>query len=168
MSDSQDIDELIEASFVELQMKTQAHQDAWGFGKFDRWDMDTQQGDLVFTDDDGLTATCPAQAIGSYSHDDGSWLWAWANPSIPDPLKRDALEVKAYGEERGLAMLTERKLDLGDEARAWELAALMVKVTEAQGAYRCPLGSTAFFVSFGEVRLSKAGSTRRPWWRFWS
>jgi len=167
MSELQDFGQLIEASFAELQMKTQAHQQSWGFGDFDRWDMDTQQGDLVFTNPDGFTATCPAQAVGSFNHDDGTWLWAWANPSLPEALKRDVRKVKAYGEEHGFNLLTEPKHELGDEMRAWELAALATKLAEAQGAYRCPLGSTAFFVTFSEVRLTKSAAARRPWWRFW-
>ncbi|WP_165246434.1 DUF6882 domain-containing protein [Paludisphaera soli] len=156
MDEAMDLEELIKAGVAELQMKTRSHRDGWGFGKFERWCMDTQKGELRFTNKDGFTATCPAQAIGTYNRDDGGWLWAWANPSLPDDLKRDVFKVKAYGEERGLPLLTEPRLNLGDEARAWELAALAVKLNEAQGAYRCLLGSTAFFVSFGEVRLSKA------------
>lgn len=128
---------------------------AWGLGTFDRWDIDQQVGDLVFSNDDGTTATAPAQIIGSFSTNDNSWLWAWDNPSIVDAMKRDALKVKQYGEQHGIENLTTRKW-IGTEEDAWAMAALAVKLTGAQGAYRGPSGKSFVFMTFGEVKLSKS------------
>lgn len=75
--------------------------------------------------------------------------------------------MKAYGQEHGFDALVEPKQEIGDESRAWELTSLAVMLTDAQGAYRCPLGDTSFFVTFSGVRLSKNQAMRRPWWRFW-
>ena len=40
MPEDQRFAELLDMSMAELQMKTAAHQGAWGFGNFDRWEMD--------------------------------------------------------------------------------------------------------------------------------
>jgi Family of unknown function (DUF6882) len=85
----------------ELALKTQAHKEAWGVGKIERWDLSQDTGELVFSLPDGIKAVCPAQIIGTYNSQDQTWLWAWANPSIDEKLRADALKVRKYGEEWG-------------------------------------------------------------------
>ncbi|MEM7316566.1 MAG: DUF6882 domain-containing protein [Planctomycetota bacterium] len=97
---------------------------------------------------------CAAQIIGSFNTKDNSWLWAWDNPSVLDKLKAHALKLKEYGEEHGIERLTDRKWT-GTEDDAWEMAALAVKLCDAQGAYRGPAGSTLIFMTFGKVKMSK-------------
>lgn len=148
---------LLETSIQELQWKTEAHK-TWGLGTFDRWDIDQRVGNLVFTTADGATAVTPAQIIGSFNTTDNTWLWAWDNPSIADALKRDALKVREYGQKHGIEKLTTRKWT-GTEDDAWAMAALAVKLCDAQGAYRGPTGSAYVLMTFGEVELSKRPAT---------
>jgi hypothetical protein len=138
----------------ELRLKTQAHDGTWGLGSAD-WSVEQDAGTIVFTSaEKGLTATCAVQIIGTYNTDDGTWLWGWDHRSVAAPLQQHARRLKAYGEERGIAALTTRKLAC-EEAEAWDFAALACKLCEAQGAYRGPAGSTLVFMTFGEVRLGK-------------
>lgn len=154
MTASDDFQTLLDVSMEELRLKTSAHQAGFGLGTFERWDIDQDIGDLVFSNADGFTAVAPAQIIGSYNANDGTWLWAWANPSVVEALQADALKLKAYGEEHGIEKLTKPKWS-GTEDDAWEMAALAVHLCEQQGAYRGPAGSTYIFMTFGEVTLSK-------------
>jgi hypothetical protein len=152
---SQDeFDQLLAQSVEELQLKTEGHT-AWGLGKFEEWELDQDQGRLVFSNPDGTRAVAPAQIIGSFNTLDKSWLWAWDNPSVVDALKRDALKVKSYGEQHNIEKLTSSKWQ-GEESDAWAMAALAVKLCDAQGAYRGPAGDTLVFISFGKVEISKA------------
>lgn len=144
---------LLDVSSEELQSKTEAHK-AWGLGMFDRWDIDQEVGDLVFSNSDGTTAIAPVQIIGSFSTNDNSWLWAWDNPSIVDDLKLHASKLKAYGKQHGIERLTTRKWT-GTEHDAWAMAALAVKLCDAQGAYRGPAGPSYLFMTFGEVKISE-------------
>ena len=143
---------LLDASMEELRLKTIAHQ-GWGFGKADRWSLDMSRGDLIFTFNSGMIATCPSQIVGSFDTESGTWLWAWANPSIPDPLKRDSVRVRDYGLEHHLDRLTSAEW-AGTEEDAWPMAALACKLCQAQGVYRGPAGTAFVFMSFGEVKLS--------------
>ena len=145
---------LLDASMEELRLKTAGHQAGWGLGKSNRWSLDQSRGDLLFTFDDGVVATCPAQIVGSFDTTDGSWLWGWANPSIADSLKRDSLRVKEYGQQLQIARLTSAEWP-GTEADAWAMAALTCKLCEAQGVYRGPAGTAFVFMTFGKVALSK-------------
>lgn len=138
---------------TELQLKTEGHK-AWGLGSFDRWSIEQEVGNLVFTDADGTTALAPAQIIGSFSTQDNSWLWAWDNPSIADDLKVHARQLKDYGNKHSITKLTSRKWT-GTEDDAWAMVALAVKLCDAQGAYRGPAGSSYLFMTFGEVKVSR-------------
>jgi hypothetical protein len=144
---------LLDASMEELRLKTMAHQTGWGLGKAARWSLDQSCGDLVFAFDNGVLATCPAQIIGSFDSADDSWLWAWANPSIHDPLKQDSLRVRDYGQQQQIDRLTSAEW-AGTEADAWAMAALACKLCEAQGVYRGPAGTAFVFITFGKVVLS--------------
>ncbi|OYP31678.1 DUF6882 domain-containing protein [Rhodopirellula sp. MGV] len=150
---SDDFQDLLDVSMEELQLKTEAHK-AWGLGTFDRWNIDQDVGDLVFSNADGAKAVAPAQIIGSFSTNDNSWLWAWDNPSISDDLKSHAWKLKEYGEKHGIEKLTTRKWT-GTEGDAWAMVALAVRLCGAQGAYRGPAGPSYVFMTFGEVQISK-------------
>lgn len=147
-------DQLSQSSMQELQLKTQAAT-GWGLGKFKRWDFNQDTGQLVFSDPDGTTAKCSAQIIGSYNAADGSWEWAWNNPSVADNLKKDSLVVKKYGEDHGFKKLTEAAWN-GSQDDAWAMAAIACKVCGSQGVYRGPASDTLFvYFNFGTVQLSK-------------
>jgi len=149
-----DFSTLQKMSVEELALKTQAHKEAWGLGKIERWDLSQNTGELVFSLPDGIKAICPAQIIGTYNSEDRTWMWAWANPSIDERLRADALKVRKYGEEHRIDRLTKPKWE-GTEDDAWAMAALAVKLCGEQGAYRGPSGTTYVFIAFGEVKLSK-------------
>jgi hypothetical protein len=152
--DTPEFKELLHSSMEELRLKTEAHQGGWRLGKSKRWDLDQTKGDLIFTFDDGVVASCPAQLVGSFDSAGGTWLWGWANPSIGDSLKRDALRVRDYGQEHKIVRLTSAEWPC-TEADAWLMAAFACKHCGAQGVYRGPAGTAFVFISFGEVRLSK-------------
>ena len=145
---------LLDVSMNELRLKTTGHQQGWGLGKSARWDIDQSQGNLVFTFADGIVATAPAQIIGSFDSTTSEWLWAWANPSIAEPLKRDSLKVKEYGQKHQITRLTSSEW-FGKEDDAWSMTALASKLCEAEGAYRGPAGTSFVFMTFGKVELSK-------------
>jgi len=149
-----DFSTLQKLSMEELKLKTDAHRQAWGLDRITRWDLNQDTGQLIFSLPDGLKAEGPAQIIGTYNSEGHTWLWAWANPSIEDKLKVDALKLRKYGEEHHIDRLTTSKW-LGTEDDAWSMAAVAVKLCGEQGAYRGPAGATRVFIAFGEITLSK-------------
>lgn len=144
---------LLEGSREALRLQTQAHCDSWGLGKSGRWDFDQDSGELVFTFPDKI-ARAPGQIIGSFNTRENSWLWAWANPSILDAIKRDSMKVRDYGGQHGIRRLTTAKWQ-GAESDAWDMAALACRLCQSNGAYRGPAGATLIFITFGEVQLTQ-------------
>src|SRR5262245_48065666 len=96
---------LLDRCMAELRLKTEAHAGGWGLGTTDRWDLDQEDGHLVFTSKK-MTATAAAQIIGTYSTESGTFLWAWDHPSVLPPLQEHARCVRQYGEQHGIAALT--------------------------------------------------------------
>lgn len=92
-----------------------------------RWDLESatarfrsRKGPVTF----GL------QCVGSVF--DGTFLWAWANASIPAVSTERLSEVQAFGQANGLGLLTEREFD-GDHGAAVEMLAVSGRVLDAQG-----------------------------------
>lgn len=152
-SASREFRALLDQSMEELRMKTSGHDATWNISEAS-WSVDQDVGNVVFATPRGLTVTAPVQIIGTYNTDDGTWLWAWDNPSIEGSLQESSLKVKQYGEQKGIAALTTRRIWCTEE-EAWELAALACNLCEAQGAYRGPADATRIFMTFGNVKISK-------------
>jgi len=141
-------------SIDELKLKTDAHRAVLGLDRMKRWDLNQDTGELVFSLADGLKASAPAQIIGTYDTEDHTWLWAWANPSIEDKLKKDALQLRKYGEDHHVDRLTQQKW-VGTEDDAWAMVAVAVKLCGEQGGYRGQAGATRVFIAFGKITMSK-------------
>jgi hypothetical protein len=144
----------IEKAMNGLAAVTTAHDRTWHLGKAD-WNLDQDVGNLVFTTPQEMQAVAPAQIIGTYNTEDGTWLWAWDHPSVQPSLAKDAKKMLSYGRLHGYAKLTTRKLQIS-EHEAWELTALAFMICGANGAYRGPAGTALVFMTFGEVQLSRA------------
>jgi hypothetical protein len=145
----------IEKAVNHLQALTAAHDGTWHIGQA-AWSVDQDEGTITFVSPQGIRAVAPVQIVGSYDTAQGTWLWAWSNPSVTAALTEHARQVQAFGQQRGFELLTTPRLTC-PEAQCWELAALACLLCEAQGVYRGPAGSARVFFTFGSVTLSRAG-----------
>jgi hypothetical protein len=146
---------LVDQAMAELQAKNAALQAVIHF-EDTKWLLDQDKGTISF-DSQKIHAAAPVQIIGTYNTADGTWLWAWDNPSLVKGLARDSQVVREYGQKQGIAPLTTRKLNC-DEADCWEFTALACKLCKAEGAYRGPSGKTRVFMTFGKITMSKTAS----------
>ena len=137
-----------------LQMQTTAHAETWGLGTADQWAADQETGLLTFTFADGTIAEADMQIVGTYSTNDGTFLWGWDHPSVQSPLDENAKLAKQFGEENNLPKYTQRKVKCTEE-EAWEFTAVAARLGEASGAYRGPAGSALVFMTFDKVNLKK-------------
>ena len=131
------------------------HRSEWGLGSADRWDLDQETGRLTWTFPH-LTASAPAQILGSFSADAGEWLWAWANPSVLPGMAEEAHSVRSWGLERGHAALTADRVAATEETAA-TLASIAFRIAEATGFYR----SGGLFMTFGPVTLTASDGPQR-------
>jgi hypothetical protein len=149
-----DYDTLTVRATNELELKTAAAVNLYQIDKA-RWWVKQDEGTVTFTAKD-IEATAPVQIIGTYNPQDKSWMWAWDNPAILEPLRQHAETVRRYGEQHRIEELTERKI-VCDENACWRFAALACCLNGAQGAYRGPTDGPLVFLTYGAVLLSKRG-----------
>lgn len=151
---------LVDSGLAQLRALTAGHQAGWGIGDAENWDIDQDDGYLIFTLPNGLFATCPVQIIGSISEDEGTWLWSWANSSINEELTRDARRVRDYGNANRFESLVAAGWS-GTDEDGWDMTAIACKLCDAQGGYRGAMGQSHIFMTFGRVTLSSGEPCRR-------
>ncbi len=147
-------DRSLDVSMHYLDALTNAHNATWRLGTA-RWDADLDAGTLTFTNDRGWKIVAPVQVIGTLNTADGTWLWGWDHPSVPEPLRAHAALVRDFGAAHGLEAFTTRHIEASEED-GWQFAALAAYLAKAQGAYRGPSGQTMIFMTFGELTISQA------------
>ena len=147
-------DALIAESEAYLSQNLMIHQQTWQFGSETGFKFDPPTGLLTFTFDGGREVRCPAQAVGSLDTRAGTWAWAWANPSIPEDLRRAVEAVKARGERHGFARLARPSWPATTE-QAWQMTAVAAKLCEHPGAYALSTGPLQMFLMFREVHLDR-------------
>jgi Family of unknown function (DUF6882) len=67
---------------------------------------DTEQAEVVFSSRGVSVARADLQFVGSIAGREPTWLWGWANDSIPGAATARLAEVRRYGEEQGFDKLT--------------------------------------------------------------
>jgi len=138
----------------EMQMRTQAAIDMWGLDTA-AWNADLKAGTITFTNaEKELVVTAPVQVVGTYNTEDGTWLWGWDHPSVPEPLGEYARRVRDFGERYGLEALTTRKIAVSMD-EAWEFTALACYLGGGQGGYSGPSGTARVFMTYGTVTIKK-------------
>lgn len=152
LSDTE-IDAVFERARAELEMKTSAHVATWGADAA-RWDVDLEAGTIIFTNQKGWTITAPVEVVGTLNTADGTFLWGWDHPSVPEAVRGAARRVRDFGVAQGLEALTTRMIEASEED-GWELTGLAMHLGGAQGAYRAPTGSTLMFMTYGEPTISE-------------
>jgi len=137
----------------ELNIKMEMQENAFQISRA-AWNVDQDSGVIRFEGANGIIATAPVQIIGTYNTTDGTWLWAWDNPSVHPALAQHASAWRDYGQQNSLPELTTAKLSC-DQEHCWTFVAADATMTSAQGAYRGMAGDTVVFMTFGEVQLSR-------------
>jgi len=101
-----------------------------------RWDYDLDPGTLTFSREGVPKVRASIQVAGSSSKITNTWLWAWANATLPEKVTQGARIVRSFGQRENLAQLIQERLP-DDEHLGWEMTAIAAKVLGAKGAYRC-------------------------------
>lgn len=144
-------DQLREGAMAHAQAQTSAHSAAWGMDSAD-WAVDMTTRVLTFTNV-RVRAEAPMQVIGTLSPD-GTFMFGWDHPSVPEEAGMAAKSLRDYGEEHDLPELTTQVVPASME-QAWQYAAVANVLTGGQGVYSGAAGPTRVFMTFGQVSLSQ-------------
>lgn len=144
--------ELLDNSRAYLNSYTELNRSGWNLGKQKSYEINQDEGLLRFNFEDGTVVECPFQAIGSFSTDDNTWAWAWANPSVNENLKVDALRTCEYGRQHQIPQLTTPQWP-ADMEWAWSMTAFAASGSHAEGAFCAATGPMRIFLTFRDVKI---------------
>ncbi|WP_299849044.1 DUF6882 domain-containing protein [uncultured Roseovarius sp.] len=97
------------------------------------FELDMETGALELQFADGPPLSVVAQVAGTFS-DDGSFMWGWGHPSVPQPLQQAAWAAQRYGDRQEIEELLTR----GGEAtrkKAEEYTAIAAYLAHADGVF---------------------------------
>jgi len=123
----------------------------FGLTHYERYDWNSETGRLVFSQDGRAQVIAEFQFAGTVSTKAGTWLWSWANPSIPEASKERIRAIREHGEDRGYLKLA-AACWVADESDGWDMAALVTYLLRAQGIYRSPEDSGFSFLVLTDVQ----------------
>ncbi len=112
----------------------------FGISKWERWDYDLDAATLTFSESKGPKVVASIVVVGSTSTKSNTWLWAWANESIPKQASERLAEVLKFGESEQIDALTTDRLE-DDEHLGWDLTAVATRILEAKGASAAPVNA---------------------------
>ena len=117
------------------------------------WAVDVPLGQISF----GQDMVYAMQMIGSLSHQDDSWMWAWANTAsnLPESLLVHATQLRQVGEERGIDLLRlpQFKSSKDDLHLIGMIASGMY---DTSGYYLADYGQGTLLVTIKDERLDQA------------
>jgi hypothetical protein len=111
-----------------------------------RWDLDA--GTLRFERSLGqlVARIC---LVGTASECEGTFLWSWANESIPEAAKRGLQGVHQFGTDHSLSLLTTPEFP-GGRPEGLEMLAIAGRLLDAEGIFIDRSGDvTLFFALLG-------------------
>ena len=137
----------------QLQKKNARLKSEFGLGSWPRFDYDMDAGTLIFSEGGVAKVIAEIQIVGTTSVKANNWLWAWGNSHWPAECVADSKLVRAFGEKHAIDELSHSYVESDDlGALGWELSAVMVRLTDAPGAYRPPRNEGgALYVTYKSV-----------------
>jgi hypothetical protein len=149
----QQFSEFRHAAVHELMRLCDSCEEEFHLSSWSRWDYDLKRGTLTFSQDGVPKVRASIQVIGTTSISGGTWMWGWANDSLPLNVTKEVAKVREFGATENIPELKEQELP-DDEHLGWGLTAVAAKMLGAMGAYRCP-GENGFiyvvYLSIGFV-----------------
>ncbi len=132
---------------IELNNK---YQNEFRIGEYARWSYDLDDAKLRFSNEGVVLVEADIQAAGSIAKQSKSWLWSWANSSLPEHVTDSILAVKEFGETHKILKLTDDYWE-ATEADGWEMSAVANRIIGGRGVYRCPDEKGFFFLILTDI-----------------
>lgn len=128
---------------------------AWGFGKELNWAVDLDLGTVEWALADGLVARAPAELLGTWASDIGSYRWAWDHPAVGPELAPAAKIVREFALKNNITELQRVEFETSRED-ALDFASVAVLHGDLQGLHVGQASSTAVaYIGFGEVTVNR-------------
>lgn len=131
--------------YADLERKQSALIEQHSLDSYGMFDYDLSTGRIQFKQDDILKVEADFVPVGSFSEQDQSWMWAWANPSVEGAIYEQAESLKILEQKTGNDMLSNSTFP-ADESTAWEIAAMSCDHFDGAGVFAAPINDLLIFL----------------------
>ena len=152
---SPEADRYLAAATEEFNAKQEALRRDWRFDAYKEWRYDQVGGVLALNFKDGAEFNADGQILGSYCAGNHSWEWAWNNPHVEAPMKRDSESVKQLGERLKISYLVAGMIPAPGEEFVSYLCAIGIKATDSIGIFRGKAGAIDVLILLKNPRWKK-------------
>lgn len=121
----------------ELLEKQENLQKQYQLGSYEKYWCDLEQKILQFKNQDTIFHEFRVMCLGSMSNQSETWMWAWANESFPEEVRKDSVELKNLKTTLGLDFFEIPVFECNDEM-AYVLTAISCNHLDMMGTYRVP------------------------------
>jgi hypothetical protein len=128
---------------------------AHGLDKYPRVRLDLKASELLFRGGRRKPLALRIAAIGTYSAQSCTWLWAWGNWHLPAAVRRHVARLREMGERERFPHLTE-SIWRAEPHEGWHMAAIAAREMGALGVYQAPGETVTTYLA-----LMKAGVAPR-------
>jgi hypothetical protein len=122
-----------------------------GLSRCDRWDIQDDEGELIFSRGGARSIVARIQYVGTISLASNTWLWSWANDGISQSNSELMLRVKAFGEENGIPRLVEPQWPAREED-GWEMTAIASSILGSRGGFLGPLDDLYIYLVMQHIQ----------------
>ena len=107
------------------------------------WDLDRCE---ILFEAGGRRVSAQICVVGTSSALEGSFLWGWANESLPRLATHKLEAVRRFGEEHRLSLLTMAEHQ-GGMAQGKECVAISARILQAEGIFIDTVGDVTMFLT---------------------
>jgi hypothetical protein len=123
-----------------------------------RWDYDLDSGTLTFSENSVPKVIASIQVVGTTSRSLGTWMWGWANDSLPPNAVEAMASVREFGRNENISELIKSELP-DDEYLGWGMTAVAAKLLGARGAYWCPNDDGFTYLIYTSIGFAQGDSS---------
>ncbi len=120
-------------------------------GVAERFDLDLEAGRVSFDREGGGIVTARAILLGTYAEAACTWVWSWANPSLPAAVTAPARALCDDFPQRDAWEISTPQFAT-DPGTAWALAAILAEQAGAEAIYRAPHPGGLVFLLLFDLR----------------
>lgn len=96
--------------------------------------LNLEKGRISLIFDDGTEVSADAQIAGTLSND-GSYMWGWGHPEVPEPMQMAAWAVQQFGERQEIEELLTRG-GSAEPQMIEDYLAISAYISDADGIFR--------------------------------
>jgi len=141
-----EFDNFLKTCYVELQNKQKKITNSLEKDNYDEYRFDMENKTIQFIKNENIALEYNFVFIGSWTDEDESWMWAWANETLDENLRRDSETIRNLTSKTGYDEFNVEEVPC-DESMAFELVAAAVHELKAKGMYMIPGENNEFYIA---------------------